>query len=178
MQVLKEDVETSAAYSMALGRAVFDRTARMFKQSMASAIPQLQFDTCMCGATLDNGVEIIFRESSGTKRPEPSIQTTGDGHGTDESDSEQRQLVTQAGNSGNCMPATDEDAVDLNQKRGSKHRSAEWSSNLGELSEGQRSICALVFVMSASASGVKPAVLLVDEVDAALGTMTDQTYCA
>jgi hypothetical protein len=40
----------------------------MFKKSMASAIPQLQFDACMCGATLDDGVEILFRESSGKFR--------------------------------------------------------------------------------------------------------------
>lgn len=43
-----------------------------------------------------------------------------------------------------------------------------WSTNLGELSGGQRSLCALAFLLAASTAGIAPSVLLVDEVDAAL----------
>jgi chromosome segregation ATPase len=46
--------------------------------------------------------------------------------------------------------------------------SEEWSGNMSELSEGQRSLCALAYVLAAACAGVAPAVLLVDEVDAAL----------
>lgn len=62
IQVLRKDVETSAAYSVTLGRAVFQRTALNFKSSMASAIPQFNFDVRMCGDGPEDGVEIIFRE--------------------------------------------------------------------------------------------------------------------
>lgn len=44
----------------------------------------------------------------------------------------------------------------------------DWSSNLEELSTGQRSLCALAYLLAAAGSGIKPAMLLVDEVDAAL----------
>jgi hypothetical protein len=55
------------------------------------------------------------------------------------------------------------------QEEADRRQAEQWSRNLGQLSEGQRSICALVFVMAAASAGVKPAILLVDEVDAALG---------
>lgn len=168
-------MESSGAYSMALSRAVFDRAARMFKHSMASAIPQLQFDARMCGATLDDGVEILFREASDRNLPERytgADQATG--HCNDDSDSdsqsrgqrEQPKGHVKADESGGFIRKPGEGS-----QAQAKWSTSDWSSNLGELSEGQRSICALVFVMSAASSGVKPAVLLVDEVDAALGTL-------
>ena len=43
-----------------------------------------------------------------------------------------------------------------------------WSSNLEELSTGQKSLCALAYLLAAAGAGIKPALLLVDEVDAAL----------
>ena len=43
-----------------------------------------------------------------------------------------------------------------------------WSANLAELSGGQRSLCSLAFLLAASGAGIAPALLLVDEVDAAL----------
>ena len=165
---------------MVLGRAVFARAARMFKQSMASAIPQMQFDTRMCGAALDDGVEILFCEASGTRHAECSTEA-GKGYGQyaadsdcdtgskSQSDDNQPGLQAEADTSGSfAQEGADGTVAEAKQSQ------SNWSSNLGELSEGQRSICALVFVMSAASAGVKPAVLLVDEVDAALGTLHAQ----
>ena len=45
---------------------------------------------------------------------------------------------------------------------------ADWSSNLTQLSGGQRSLVSLAFVLAATNAGVAPSLMLVDEVDAAL----------
>jgi hypothetical protein len=129
----------------------------------------------MCGDTLDDGVEILFRESTGSKlpenasRPNKNIQAHGEkSQYSPVSDSEGVRNEAHSTKSGDGSHADDTADENLMQRA---QGSAEWSHNLGELSEGQRSICALVFVMSAAAAGVKPAVLLVDEVDAALGAV-------
>ena len=56
----------------------------------------------------------------------------------------------------------------LMPRLGSGEKHERWSSNLEELSTGQRSLCALAYLLAAAGSGIKPAMLLVDEVDAAL----------
>jgi chromosome segregation ATPase len=43
-----------------------------------------------------------------------------------------------------------------------------WSTNLAELSGGQRSLCSLAFILAATTAGIAPSLMLVDEVDAAL----------
>ena len=45
---------------------------------------------------------------------------------------------------------------------------ADWSSNLAQLSRGQRTLMPLAFVLAATNAGVAPSLMLVDEVDAAL----------
>jgi ABC-type glutathione transport system ATPase component len=67
-----------------------------------------------------------------------------------------------------CACDADAPGEQHEDKIGSNGGVGGWSCNLGELSEGQRSLCAIAFVLAAGASGVTPAVLLVDEVDAAL----------
>jgi cytochrome c5 len=65
LQVLKQDVSTADAASAALGRTVFERTSAAFKQLMASAVPQLQFDVRMRGSHVQDGVEVLFRAVCG-----------------------------------------------------------------------------------------------------------------
>lgn len=69
---------------------------------------------------------------------------------------------------GLSMPGLRAEDLTLRWRWHSGDKQREWSSNLEELSTGQRSLCALAYLLAAAGSGVKPAMLLVDEVDAAL----------
>jgi ABC-type lipoprotein export system ATPase subunit len=61
------------------------------------------------------------------------------------------------------------DLTRASQPRESDTRNgAGWSTNLAELSGGQRSLCSIAFLLAATTAGVSPSLMLVDEIDAAL----------
>jgi DNA repair ATPase RecN len=147
MNVLHADIEASHSASQLLNDRVFENLARAFGESMAAALPGFEFRAECTSKHAADGVRIVFRKTVSSDKSEPNPK---------------RQKRAESALAPNvCLDASHLDSDTASQ-------SGEWMLSLSELSGGQRSLCSLAFILAATQAGAAPALMLVDEVDAAL----------